>query len=85
MGRDVLTIGEGWAVYDRWLNDSRIGMRQESFEIETAFRSAREPFARLRSPKALGDCYLLAVSRTISTTFDRGLAVAGKANQPVLV
>jgi hypothetical protein len=89
MGEDVLTIGEGWAVYDRWLDDSRIGIRQESFETESAFRSATQPFARLYSPKALGDCYLLAVSRTTSTTLvtlDRGLESAGrKAKQPVLL
>jgi toxin-antitoxin system PIN domain toxin len=89
MGRDVRTIGEAWSVYDRWLDDSRIGMRQESHELDEAFRAATRSFSRLSSPKALGDCYLLAVSRVAGATlvtFDRGLASAcRKARQPVVL
>jgi toxin-antitoxin system PIN domain toxin len=87
MGRDVRTIGEAWTVYDRWLEDSRIGIRQESFELDAAFRAATRSFSRLSSPKALGDRYLLAVSQITEATlvtFDRGLASAcRKARQPV--
>jgi toxin-antitoxin system PIN domain toxin len=87
MGKDVQTIGEGWKVYDRWLEDSRVGMRQETLELDAAFRDAARPFSRQASPKALGDCYLLAVSRITNATLvtlDRGLASAcEKARQRV--
>jgi predicted nucleic acid-binding protein len=87
MGNDVRTIGGAWTVYDRWLEDSRIGIRQESFELDAALRAATRSVFRLSSPKALGDCYLLAVSQISEATlvtFDRGLASAcRKARQPV--
>jgi predicted nucleic acid-binding protein len=89
MGRDVRTIGEAWSVYDRWLDDSRIEIRQESLELDEAFRAATRPFFRLSSPKGLGDCYLLAVSRIAEATlvtFDRALASACRnARQPVVL
>jgi predicted nucleic acid-binding protein len=87
MGKDVRTIGEAWKVYDRWLEDSRVGIRQEAYELDVAFRTATRPVSRLSSPKALGDCYLLAVSQVTDATlvtFDQGLASAcRKARQPV--
>jgi len=87
MGRDVRTIGEAWKVYDRWLEDSRVGIRQEAFELDVALRAATRPVSRLSSPKALGDCYLLAISQVTNTTLvtlDRGLASAcQKARQRV--
>jgi hypothetical protein len=43
MGKDVRTIGEAWKVYDRWLEDSRVGIRQEPVELDGAFRAAN-PF-----------------------------------------
>ncbi len=79
MGKDVRTIGEAWKVYDRWLGDSRVAIRQEVFELDVVFRAATRPVSRLSSPKALGDCYLLAVSQVTDATlvtFDRGLASA---------
>ena len=73
--------------YDPWLEDPRVGIRQEPFELEMAFRAATHPVSRLSSPKALGDCYLLAVSQVIDATlvtFDQGLASAcQKARQRV--
>jgi toxin-antitoxin system PIN domain toxin len=87
MGKDVRTIGEAWKVYDRWLEDSRVGIRQETPELDAAFRAATRSVSRQSSPKALGDCYLLAVSQVTDATlvtFDRGLASAcQKASQPV--
>jgi predicted nucleic acid-binding protein len=89
MGRDVRTIGEAWNIYDRWRDDSRIETRQESPEWDEAFRAATRSFSRLSSPKALGDCYLLALSQIAEATlvtFDRGLASAcRKARQPVML
>jgi toxin-antitoxin system PIN domain toxin len=79
MGKDLCTIGEAWKVYDRWLEDSRVGIRQEPFALDAAFREATHAFSRLSSPKALGDCYLLAASRATDATLvtlDRGLASA---------
>src|SRR5208283_3678039 len=79
MGKDVQTIGAAWKVYDRWLEDSRVGIRQEPVELDGAFRAATRSVSRLSSPKALGDCYLLALSQVTNTTlvtFDRGLASA---------
>jgi predicted nucleic acid-binding protein len=87
MGKDVRTVGEAWKVYDRWLQDSRVGIRQEVFGFDAAFHAATRPVSRLSSPKALGDCYLLAVSQVADATlvtFDRGLASAcQKAGQRV--
>ena len=48
-------------------------------DLDVAFREATRPVSRLSSPKALGDCYLLAVSQVTDAmlvTFDRGLASA---------
>ena len=87
MGKDVRTIGEAWKVYDRWLEDSRVAIRQETVELDGAFRAATRSVLRQSSPKALGDCYLLAVSQVADATlvtFDRGLASAcQKARQRV--
>ena len=87
MGEDVRTIGQAWKVYDRWLEDSRVEIRQEVFELDAAFRAATHSVSRLSSPKALGDCYLLAASQVTDATlvtFDRGLAsVCQKARQRV--
>ena len=79
MGDDVLTIGEAWKVYDRWIEDSRVTMQREPPELDAAFRTATRPVFRQSSPKALGDCYLLAASQVASATlvtFDRALASA---------
>jgi predicted nucleic acid-binding protein len=87
MGEEVRTVGQAWKVYDRWLEDSRIGFRQEPSAVDDALRAATRPFLRQASPKALGDCYLLAVSQANDATlvtFDRGLASAcRKSRQPV--
>ena len=87
MGKDVRTVGEARKLYDRWLEDSRVGIRQESVEFDGAFRAATRSVFRLWSPKALGDCYLLAVGKVTGATlvtFDRGLASAcQKARQRV--
>src|SRR5579871_6399687 len=79
MGSDVLTIGQAWKVYDRWLADSRVDIQREAFDVEQAFRAATRPVYGLSSPKALGDYYLLAVSEMADATlvtFDQGLAEA---------
>jgi hypothetical protein len=65
MGRDVLTIGEAWKVYDRWLQDTRTGLRQDPVIVEDLLRASTRPLSKLASPKALGDCYLMAVSQAL--------------------
>ncbi len=86
MGEDVLTIGQTWATYDRWLQDSRIELKQEPFPLEDAFRIATRSVAKLASPKSLGDCYLIAFSQSVGATlvtFDKALAAScRKAAQP---
>jgi hypothetical protein len=42
--------------------------RQETFELDAAFRAATRSVSRLLSPKALGDGYLLAVSQVTDAT-----------------
>lgn len=87
MGEDLLTVGEAVKVYDRWLEDPRITIRQEPSDIDAAFRAATRPFSRLSSPKALGDCFLMAMSQATDSTLvtlDRGLASAcRKVGHPV--
>lgn len=89
MGADLTTIGQAWKVYDRWLDDTRVEFREELSELDRAFRAATRPVLRQSSPKALGDCYLLAMSQGLGATlvtFDRGLASAGrKVHQPVVL
>jgi predicted nucleic acid-binding protein len=64
-----------------------VAIRPGPFELDAAFRAATRSVSRLSSPKALGDCYLLAVSQVTDATlvtFDRGLASAcQKARQRV--
>ena len=74
MGDDVLTQASAWSVYDRWLDDDRIGYAEEPAGLDRAFRS----LTRLRqaSPKAWADAYLMAFaerSRMPLVTFDRAL------------
>jgi uncharacterized protein len=77
MGEDCLTLGRAWAVYDRCLLDPKVGFRQEGADVEAIFRRASAPFRRTASPKAIGDCYLVAASAALKATlvtFDHGLA-----------
>jgi toxin-antitoxin system PIN domain toxin len=79
MGKDVLTIDEAWKVYDRWLQDARVGMRGEPAGFDGILRASTRPVAKLASPKALGDCYLIAASQSLDATlvtFDKALAAA---------
>jgi len=89
MGEDVCTTGQAWKVYDRWLDDSRTGIRHESFDFDNMFRTACRSVWNSASPKALADRYLLAVSQSIDATlvtFDRGLAsICQNVRQPVML
>ena len=74
MGDEVMTQPQAWAAYDRWLQDSRVGLMDEPAETETRFRA----LTRLRHPatKDWADSYLAAfavVGQLTLVTFDRGL------------
>jgi toxin-antitoxin system PIN domain toxin len=90
MGDDCLTVRRAWGVYDQWLRDPRVDFRREPPEMDELFRHASAPFSTKAAPKALGDCYLLAISQGLQArlvTFDGGLAnLAEKASaSPVLL
>jgi toxin-antitoxin system PIN domain toxin len=76
MGEQMLVLKDAWAVYDHWLEDSRVEFYPEPSGLDTALREATVPFAGKSAPKWIGDCYLLAYakrSRATLVTFDRAL------------
>ena len=76
MSDEALTLGEAWAVYDRWLQDPRVEFYPEPRNAGAEFRLATEPFAAKSATKCLGDCWLLAfaeASRARLVTFDKAL------------
>jgi uncharacterized protein len=89
MGGDCLTVRKAWAVYDRWLEDPKVEFRHEPPEAASLFRLATSGFSRTSAPKALGDCYLLALSQAANATlvtFDKGLSnLAGKIGHHALL
>jgi toxin-antitoxin system PIN domain toxin len=76
MGSQVLTLGEAWQVYDRWLEDPRVGFYLEPRGVDATFRKLTRSVAPLPASKAIGDCWLLAFAADIHATlvtFDRAL------------
>ena len=76
MGDQTLTLGEAWAVYDRWLADPRVEFHPESRTLEAEFRKATKPFPDRQATKWVGDCLLLAFAQSASArlvTFDKAL------------
>ena len=77
MGNDCLTLRGAWKVYDQWLGDPKVELRREPADVDLVFRRAASRFANLAAPKALGDCYLLALAQASGAslvTFDTALA-----------
>jgi toxin-antitoxin system PIN domain toxin len=77
MGDDCLTVKKAWAVYDRWLRDPKVEFLYDSAEVDALFRSATARYSHTPAPKALGDCYLVALSeasRSTLVTLDSALA-----------
>jgi hypothetical protein len=89
MGEDCLSVKAAWAVYDRWWRDPRVSFRWEPVELDALFRQATIPVSRTPAPKALGDCYLLALSQAAGAslvTFDGALAsLADKTHHKVIL
>jgi toxin-antitoxin system PIN domain toxin len=76
MGDRTLTLGEAWAIYDRWLQDPRVEFYPEPRNVEAGFRRATRPIAGKAAAKWVGDCWLLAFAEAAQArlvTFDRGL------------
>jgi len=89
MGTDCLTVKQAWGVYDRWLSDPKIEIRREPAELDALFRRSTARFSQMSSPKALGDCYLLALSQVSDATLvtlDGGLSdLGGHIGQDVVL
>ena len=76
MGVAALTLGEAWAVYDKWLEDPRVEFHPEPRGIDREFRRATKPFLSKMATKWVPDCWLLAfadASGAQLVTFDRAL------------
>jgi toxin-antitoxin system PIN domain toxin len=76
MGDAVLTLGNAWNVYEKWLTDPNVEFYPEPRDVDIAFRRATAPFASQKASKAVGDCWLLAFAMEIDATlvtFDRAL------------
>jgi len=89
MGDDCLTVKKAWGVYDRWLCDPKVEFRHEPAGVDGFFRHATAHLSQVSAPKALGDCYLLALSQASNATlvtFDGGLSnLACKINQDAIL
>lgn len=89
MGDDCLTVKQAFGVYDSWLGDPKVAFRHEPAEAEGLFRQAAARFSNASAPKALGDCYLVALSRgahATVVTLDGGLSnLAGKLGQQTVL
>ena len=84
MGEDVLTQAHAWAVYDRWIEDERVGFLEEPPGIDRLFRSLTR--LKTASPKAWADAYLTAFAGAAEltlVTFDR--AFRGRAKPLILL
>jgi hypothetical protein len=84
MGDSTQTLMGAFELYDRWRQDPRVGLVAEPAGVETLFRQAAAPFARLPATKAVADCYLVAFAEASGAhlvTFDKGLANTAKSRQ----
>jgi len=84
MGEDVQTQTQAWAVYDRWIDDDRVGFLEEPPGIDRLFRSLTR--LKTASPKAWADAYLTAfagAAQLTLVTFD--LAFRGRVKPLILL
>ena len=89
MGEGCLTVRKAWTAYDRWLRDPKVDFLHDSAAVDIMFRRATAHVSETSAPKALGDCYLLALSLASQAelvTLDRGLAqLAGRMDQEAVL
>lgn len=89
MGVDCCTIKQAWALYDQCLSDSRVRFLPDAPTVDHLFRTATSRFAGVPAPKAIGDCYLLALCQATGATLvtlDAGLSdLARKSRHKVVL
>lgn len=76
MGDHTLNLRESWKIYDQWMLDPRVEFYSEPSGVDATFRQLTGFFASQQSPKAIGDCWVLAFAKELRATlvtFDRGL------------
>ena len=74
MGAEVMSQTEAWAVYDRWMTDTRMTFLVEPPGLEALFRGHSR--GKTPTPKNWPDAYLVAFASAAKLTlvsFDRGL------------
>jgi uncharacterized protein len=84
MGADVMSQTEAWAVYDRWMTDTRVTFLTEPAGLEPVFRAQSR--GKAPSPKNWTDAYLVAFASATGmhlVTFDR--AFRGKTRNIILL
>lgn len=75
MNNKPLSMTQAWKVYDRLLQDERVGLVPESSAVERPFREYASGVHA--SPKVWADAYLLAFAEQaagVLVTFDKGIA-----------
>jgi len=76
MGDAALTMHQAWRVYDSWLKDSRVEYHPEPRGLDVIFREATAALGGRSASKWIGDCYLLAHTKSSGAslvTFDKAL------------
>jgi toxin-antitoxin system PIN domain toxin len=85
MGRnEVMSQGQAWETYDRWMEDGRVIFLDEPPSLEASFRSISQ--ARRTAPKDWADSYLVAfalISGLKLVTFDQ--ALHGRSGELVIL
>ena len=55
MGDDTMTMAAAWGVYDEWKQDPRVDLVTEPAGIESLFRLATAPLAKLTASNAVSE------------------------------
>lgn len=66
-----------WSIYDNWLSDPTVRYIEDPADVTSRFRAIGASSANTAGPKAVADCYLLALNGATGATlvtFDSALA-----------
>ena len=77
MGESVLTIGQAFVAFDRWIEDPRVEFAPEPRGLESSFRRVAAGVANRSATKALMDIFLAsfaAAEQAALVTLDSALA-----------
>ncbi len=88
MGESAVLLNDAFALYDRWLEDSRVELVREPRGIELLFRQTSAPFAMQPATKAVTDAYLAAFAEAENATLvtlDRTLANTARFRQSTVL